>query len=79
MRTSTISKCLILSRSQSKHVFVAKRPSPSKQQKLKHSLDMSAQLKLINSLPLIYWEPEQDIMYAEVSGKDFYYHLLTIN
>lgn len=39
---------------------------------------MSAQLKLINSLPLIYWEPEQDVVYAEVAGKGFYYHLLTI-
>ena len=79
MRTSTISKCLTLSCSQSKHIFVAKRPSPSKQQKFKHSLDVSAQLKLINSLPLIYWEPEQDAVHAEVAGKDFYYHLLTIN
>lgn len=39
---------------------------------------MSAQLKLINSLPLIYWEPEQDVVYAEVAGQDFYYNLLTI-
>lgn len=78
MRTSPISKCLILSCSRSKHVLVAKRPSPSKQQKFKHSPDMSVQLKLINSLPLIYWEPEQDAVYTEVTGKHFYYHLLTI-
>lgn len=39
---------------------------------------MSAQLRLINSLPLIYWEAEQEVTYAEVAGKDFYYHLLTI-
>lgn len=51
----------VLSRSRSKHVFVAKRPSPSKQQKFRHSLDKSTQLKLINPLPLMYWEPEQKL------------------
>lgn len=40
---------------------------------------MSAQLKLINSLPLIYWEPEQDFMHTKVVGRDYYhYNLLTI-
>lgn len=51
----------VLSCSRSKHIFVAKRPSPSKQQKFRHSLDKSAQLKLINPLPLMYWEPEQEL------------------
>lgn len=35
---------------------------------------MSAQLKLINSLPLIYWEPEQDLMHIKVVGHDYYYY-----
>lgn len=40
---------------------------------------MSAQLKLINSLPLIYWEAEQNLMYTKGVGKDYYYYnLLTI-
>lgn len=39
---------------------------------------MSAHLKLMNSLPLIYWEPERDVMYAEVARKDFYSLLLTV-
>lgn len=40
---------------------------------------MSAQLKLINSLPLIYWEPEQDLMHTKGVEKDYYYYnLLTI-
>lgn len=39
---------------------------------------MSAQLTLMNSLPLIYGNPERAVMHTEVAGKDFDYHLSTV-